>query len=73
MCDNTSAINISKNPVQHSNTKHIEIRYHFLCDHVKKGNIALEFIYTDDQIADIFPKPLARERFEKRRVALGLY
>ncbi|RVW30950.1 Retrovirus-related Pol polyprotein from transposon RE1 [Vitis vinifera] len=42
-CDNTSAINISKNLVQHSRTKHIEIRHHFLRDHAQKGDITLEF------------------------------
>ena len=57
-CDNTSAINISKNPIQHSRTKHIEIRHHFLRDHVQKGDIALEFISTGKQLADIFTKPL---------------
>ena len=45
-CDNTSAINLSKNPIQHSRTKHIEIRHHFLRDHVQKRDIALEFIST---------------------------
>ncbi|XP_074271823.1 secreted RxLR effector protein 161-like [Silene latifolia] len=63
MCDNTSAINISKNPIQHSRTKHIEIRHHFLRDHVEKGNISLKFCKTEDQIADIFTKPLARAQF----------
>ena len=43
-CDNTNAINISKNPVQHSRTKHIEIRHHFLRDHAQKGDIKLEFV-----------------------------
>ena len=46
-CDNTSAINLSKNPIQHSRTKHIEISNHFLRDHVQKGDIALEFISTE--------------------------
>ena len=45
--DNTSAINFSKNPIQHSRTKHIEIRHHFLRDHVQKGDIVLEFVNTD--------------------------
>ena len=40
-CDNTSAINIAKNPVQHSRTKHIDIRFHFLRDHVEKGDVEL--------------------------------
>ena len=43
-CDNTSVINLTKNPIQHSRTKHIEIRYHFIRDHVQKGGIELEFI-----------------------------
>ena len=63
MCDNTSAINLSKNPVLHSRTKYIEIRHHFLRDHVQRGDIALEFICTEKQLADIFTKPLALERF----------
>ena len=54
MCNNTSTINLSKNPIQHSRTKHMEIRYHFLRDHVKKGEIVLEFVSTDNQLADIF-------------------
>ncbi|WRX11175.1 Integrase [Theobroma cacao] len=62
-CDNTSAINISKNPVQHSRTKHIEIRHHFVRDHVVKGDIKIEFVNTLQQLADIFTKPLNEERF----------
>ena len=46
--DNTSAINISKNFVQHFRTKHIEIRHHFLRDHAQKGDITLEFVSTKD-------------------------
>ncbi|KAH9685167.1 Integrase catalytic domain-containing protein [Citrus sinensis] len=71
-CDNTSAINLSKNPIQHSRTKHIEIRHHFLRDHVQKGDIALEFISTEKQLADIFTKPLYEEQFSKIRHELGM-
>ncbi|KAH9698504.1 Integrase catalytic domain-containing protein [Citrus sinensis] len=71
-CDNTSAINLSKNPIQHSRTKHIEIRHHFLRDHVQKGHIALEFISTEKQLADIFTKPLCKEQFSKIRHVLGM-
>ena len=46
--DNTSAINISENPIQHSWTKHIEIRHHFIRELVKDGTLTLEFIHTDD-------------------------
>ena len=47
-CDNTNAINISKNHVQHSQTKHIVIRHYFIRDLVENGTLTLEFIYTDD-------------------------
>ncbi|GJR10075.1 hypothetical protein Tco_0792727 [Tanacetum coccineum] len=56
--DNTSAIAISNNPVLHSRTKHIDIRYHFIRDHILKGDIELHFIPTPYQLADIFTKPL---------------
>ena len=62
-CDNTSAINLTKNPIQHSRTKHIEIRYHFIRDHVQKSNIEIEFASTKMQLADIFIKPLSDDRF----------
>ena len=71
-CDNTSSINISKNPVQHSRTKNIEIRHHFLRDHVQKGDITLEFIRTEDQLADILTKPLNKEQFVNFRMQLGI-
>ena len=72
LCDNISAINISKNPVQHSRTKHIEIRHHFLRDHAQKNDITLEFVSTKDQLADIFTKPLSEEQFVDIRRQLGV-
>jgi len=72
MCDNTSAVNMAKNSVQHKRTKHIDIRYHFLRDNVEKGLIVMTFCKTEDQIADIFTKALGREPFQKNRLALGL-
>ena len=71
-CDNSSAINLSKNLIQHSRTKHIKIRHHFLRDHVQKGDIALEFISTEKQLADIFSKPLGEEQFSKIRYERGM-
>ena len=62
--DNTSVINLSKNPVQHSKSKHIEIRYHFIRDLVEDKVVCLEFIYTDNQKADIFTKPFDGPWFE---------
>jgi hypothetical protein len=69
-CDNTSAINISKNPVQHSQTKHIDIRHHFLRDLVESEVVSLSFILTENQLADILTKPLDGSRFESLRKAI---
>jgi hypothetical protein len=63
LCDNESAVKIANNPVQHSRTKHIDIRHHFLRDHVAKGDIILEGVRSEDQLADIFTKPLDKTRF----------
>ncbi|GJU00861.1 hypothetical protein Tco_1111199, partial [Tanacetum coccineum] len=72
MCDNKCAIDLSKNPVQHSRTKHIEIHHHFLRDNVQKGNISIEKVASEDNIADIFTKPLKREVFNYLRLGLGM-
>ena len=48
LCDNNSAINIAKNPVQHSRTKHIEVRHHFLRDYVEKCLVSMKFVGTND-------------------------
>src|SRR5579862_2258849 len=72
LCDNTSAIHISKNPVQHSRTKHVAIRYHFLKDKVADGEVKLEYISTTEQVADIFTKPLPKDVFEYLRKKLGV-
>jgi len=71
-CDNTSAINLTKNPIMHSRTKHIEIRHHFLRDHISKGNYEIEYVDTNHQLADIFTKPLAKDRFYELRRDLGI-
>ncbi|GJW78456.1 retrovirus-related pol polyprotein from transposon TNT 1-94 [Tanacetum coccineum] len=63
-CDSKSAIAISCNPVQISKTKHINIRYHFIKEHVKKGTVELYFVGTEYQLADLFTKALPKERFE---------
>jgi hypothetical protein len=71
-CDNTSAINISKNPIQHSRTKHIDIRHHFLRDLVESKVVSLSFIPTNNQLADILTKPLDGSRFESLQKAIGV-
>ena len=63
LCDNESTVKLANNPVQHSCTKHIDIRHHFLRDHVAKNDISLEGVRTDDQLEDIFTKPLDEATF----------
>ena len=71
-CDNTSAINMSKNPTMHSKTKHIPIKYHYLREQVSQKSIGLEYIDTKEQIVDIFTKPLPKEAFEHIRQKMGV-
>nr|GEY42873.1 hypothetical protein [Tanacetum cinerariifolium] len=63
-CDLKSAIAISCNPVQHTHTKHIDVMYHFIKDHVEKGTIELYFVVTEYQLADLFTKSLPEARFK---------
>nr|GFB29003.1 copia protein [Tanacetum cinerariifolium] len=72
-CDSKSAIAISCNPVQHSRTKHIVVRYHFIKEHVEKGTIELYFVKTDYQLADLFTKALPADRFNYLVHRLGMH
>jgi hypothetical protein len=71
LCDNESAVKIANNLVQHSRTKHIDIRHHFLRDRVAKGDIILG-VRLEDQLADIFTKPLDKTRFCMLRNELNI-
>eukprot|EP00253_Pinus_taeda_P030846 PITA_30846 len=72
LCDNTSVISISKNPVMHSNTKHIQIKYHFLREQVLEQKVKLEYVPSKEQVANIFTKTLPKETFEYLRQKLGV-
>jgi hypothetical protein len=72
LCDNESAIRLADNPVEHSCTKHIDIRHHFLRDHQQKGDIDVYHIITEIQLADIFTKPLDEKRFCRLRSELNV-
>jgi uncharacterized membrane protein YciS (DUF1049 family) len=72
LCDNTSAIAITNNPVQHSRTKHIDIRYHFIREHVMNGTVELFFIPTEEQTADIFTKSIDESTFTRLVGKLGM-
>jgi hypothetical protein len=62
LCDNESAIKIAYNLCEHSRIKRIDIRHHFLRDHTIKGDIAISHVGINDQLADIFTKPLDEKR-----------
>ncbi|WVZ75689.1 LOW QUALITY PROTEIN: hypothetical protein U9M48_023724 [Paspalum notatum var. saurae] len=67
LVDSTSAISVAKNPVLHSRTKHIDVRFHFLRDHYEKGDIDLIHVVSANQLADIFTKPLEFDAFARLR------
>ena len=71
-CYSESAIRICHNPVQHSKTKHIALRYHFIKDHVEEGNVEVHFIRSSDQLANIFTKALPEANVNKILQGLGI-
>jgi hypothetical protein len=72
LCDNETAIRMADNPVEHSRTKNIVIRYHFLRDHQQRGDIEIAYVSTKEQLADIFTKPLDEKTFTKLRHELNI-
>ena len=72
LCDTLSAIAISNNPVQHPRMKHINVRYHFIREHVMNGTVELHFVPLEEQIADIFTKPLDESTFTRLVGKLGM-
>jgi hypothetical protein len=71
-CDNQSCIKLSENPIFHDLSKHIEIRYHFIRDYVQRGAVELQYISTEEQIADISPRHWAEASFVFFRDKLGV-
>jgi hypothetical protein len=72
LCDNESAIRLEENPIEHSRTKHIDIWHHFLRDHRQRGDIDVCHISTENQLANIFTKPLDEKRFCRLRSELNV-
>jgi hypothetical protein len=70
--DNESVVKLTNNLVQHQRTKHIDIRHHFIRDHQQKGDIAIESVGIEDQLADLFTKPLNEKRFYKLKNELNI-
>ena len=71
-CDNQSTIAMTKNPVHHSRTRHIETRHHFIREQVASGSIQVAYCSTHDQVADLFTKPLSMDKFVYLRSLLGV-
>ena len=71
-CDNQSAVRLTKNPVFHARTKHVEVHYHFIRAKVLKEEIEMRQTKTDDQVADIFTKGLSASKFEDFRRQLNM-
>jgi len=71
-CDNSSTIKLSRNPVLHGRSKHIDVRYHFLRNLVTEKIIDLVYCRSEDQVADILTKSLKLKAFEKLRGLLGV-
>ena len=70
--DNQSAIAIAKNPQFHGRIKHIDIKYHFVREHVKVNSIELKYCSTDEMLADLFTKGLNFDKFAKFRFMIGV-
>jgi hypothetical protein len=70
--DNKSAIALSKNPVHHDRSKHIDTRFHFIRDCVEKGEVEIDHVRTTDELANILTKALGRMRFAELRQQLGV-
>jgi hypothetical protein len=71
-CDNQSCVKLSENPVSHDTTKHVEIKYHYIRDIVQRKAVRVEYLPTDEQIAYVLTKPLARSKFMYFRDKLGV-
>jgi hypothetical protein len=71
-CDNISAIKLSKNPIMHSRSKHIDVRFHFLQNLIKDEVVELVQCSTQEQMADILTKPLKLETFVKMHGIMGV-
>ena len=70
--DNHSCVKFSENPVFHDKSKHIKIKYHYVMDMVQRGAVKLQYVATNEQIANVLTKPLARVKFEYFRENLGV-
>ena len=69
--DNQGAINLAKNPMYHKRSKHIQVKYHFIRDEIRSGKIELQYIPTEDNVADIFTKPVTKLKLDRFKTFLS--
>jgi len=72
LCDNQGAISLAKNPTHHAKTKHIDVQLHFIRNHLNKGTIDVEYCPTENMLADIMTKGLAKERHMRLLGLMGV-
>lgn len=72
LCDNQGCIALAKNPTHHSRTKHIDVQHHFIREKLESGEICLEYCPTEDMVADVLTKALAREQHHMLTTSMGL-
>ena len=70
--DNKSAISLSKNPVFHDRSKHIDTRYHLIRDYVEQGDLEIDYVRSEGQLANILTKALGRIRFQEPGSRIGM-
>ena len=71
-CDNQSCVKLSENPVFHDKSKHIEIKYHYIRDMVQRGAVKLQYVATNEQVADVLTNPITRAKLEYFIEKLGV-
>jgi len=71
-CDNQGAISLTKNPMQHARTKHIDVQHHFVQKWVENGEVTFEYCLTEDMVADVLTKALPKEQHNKLISMFGL-
>lgn len=71
-CDNAAAEQLIKNPVYHRRTKHIDIKFHYIRQIVRDGLLEIRHVSSGEQLADMFTKPLTRDKFETNRTLINL-
>src|SRR5437868_5550453 len=73
LCDNQEAISLANNPMHHAKTKHVDVRLHFIRDHIEKGTFNVEYCSMDNILADIMTKGLAHERHARLMGLIGIH